>query len=37
MADLQSAALATWLRSRKSNLHERYGKLGDLVKRDASG
>jgi hypothetical protein len=38
MADLQSAALATWLRSRLcwspgcSRNHLRYGNLGDLVK-----
>ena len=38
MADLQSAALATWLRSRLcwspgcSPAHLRYGNLGDLVK-----
>ena len=38
MADLQSAALATWLRSRivlrqeTSSPGERYGSLGGLVK-----
>jgi hypothetical protein len=38
MADLQSAALATWLRSREQadgltpDTRQRYGSLGELVK-----
>ena len=37
MADLQSAALATWLRSRESHRLKRYGKSGGVVKRPAAG